>query len=149
MTGICRRKKARDTRYAARPRASIPMYTSGGRRGVVGRVTGFVRWMRFNINGTDDKQRKQASSLPGEICLLLAGVQRREARHTRDAHRRGDPRRANRGYRHSWLPLQRGNPGGVGRATPERAEGEKGAVPGTHIHARTHKRTHTYTRDNV
>lgn len=26
--------------------------------------------------GTDDKQRKQASSLPGEICLLLAGVQR-------------------------------------------------------------------------
>lgn len=28
------------------------------------------------LMGTDDKQRKQASSLPGEICLLLAGVQR-------------------------------------------------------------------------
>lgn len=27
------------------------------------------------LMGTDDKQRKQASSLPGEICLLLPGVQ--------------------------------------------------------------------------
>ena len=27
------------------------------------------------LMGTDDKQRKQASSLPGEICLLLPGLQ--------------------------------------------------------------------------
>lgn len=103
--------------------------------------------MRFNINGTDDKQRKQASSLPGEICLLLAGVQRGEARHTRDAHRRGEIR-ANRGYRHSWLPLQRGNPGGVGRATPERAGGEKGERCLAHIRAQ-HTQGVTCNRDRL
>jgi len=63
------------------------------------------------LMGTDDKQRKQASSLPGEICLLLAGVQRGPG-YTRVAHRhetrRREPRRAIEGYRHSWLPLQPG-----------------------------------------
>ena len=33
--------------------------------------------------GTDDKQRKQASSLPGEICLLLPRVQWDPVRYTR------------------------------------------------------------------
>lgn len=40
--------------------------------------------------GTDDKQRKQASSLPGEICLLLAGVQRGGPDTHAFAHRHAD-----------------------------------------------------------
>lgn len=35
------------------------------------------------LMGTDDKQRKQASSLPGEICLLLPRVQWDPVRYTR------------------------------------------------------------------
>lgn len=51
------------------------MYTSGGRRGVAGRGRASFVECGLILMGTDDKQRKQASSLPGEICLLLAGVQ--------------------------------------------------------------------------
>lgn len=75
--------------------------------------------------GTDDKQRKQASSLPGEICLLLAGVQRgpdTRALHTDRRHvdeSRAAPSEA------TVIRGCRCNPGGVGRATPERAEGEE------------------------
>lgn len=81
--------------------------------------------------GTDDKQRKQASSLPGEICLLLAGVQRgpdTRALHT-DTRHVGESRAVP-----SEATVIRGcrcNPGGVGRATPERAEGEEQELPGT------------------
>lgn len=101
------------------------MYTSG--RPPWGGRASFVE-CGLILMGTDDKQRKQASSLPGEICLLLAGVQRgsdTRASHTDMRHEsRREPRHRRR------LPSFGGcrcNPGGVGRATPERAEGEEHA----------------------
>jgi len=80
--------------------------------------------------GTDDKQRKQASSLPGEICLLLAGVQRgpdTRALHTDTRHvdeSRAAPSEA------TVIRGCRCNPGGVGRTTPERAKGEEQELAG-------------------
>lgn len=90
-----------------------PMYTSG-RPPWGGRARASFVECGLILMGTDDKQRKQASSLPGEICLLLAGVQRgpdtRASRTpTRDTSANGrKPRRAIGSYRHSWLPLQPG-----------------------------------------
>lgn len=89
------------------------MYTSG-RPPWGGRARASFVECGLILMGTDDKQRKQASSLPGEICLLLAGVQRgpdTRASHTDTRHvdeSRAAPRRAIGGYRHSWLPLQPG-----------------------------------------
>jgi len=88
------------------------MYTSG-RPPWGGRARASFVECGLILMGTDDKQRKQASSLPGEICLLLAGVQRGpDTRTSRLAHRhetrRREPHRPchRRLHRHSWLPLQ-------------------------------------------
>lgn len=88
------------------------MYTSG-RPPWGGRARASFVECGLILMGTDDKQRKQASSLPGEICLLLAGVQRGPDTYahctpTRDTSTKAAPRRAIGGYRHSWLPLQPG-----------------------------------------
>lgn len=100
------------------------MYTSG-RPPWGGRARASFVECGLILMGTDDKQRKQASSLPGEICLLLAGVQRgpdTRALHTDTRHvdeSRAAPSEA------TVIRGCRCNPGGVGRATPERAEGEE------------------------
>lgn len=73
--GSARITRDGNTQYTASSRVSIPMYTSGGRRGAAGRGRASFVECGLILMGTDDKQRKQASSLPGEICLLLAGVQ--------------------------------------------------------------------------
>lgn len=101
------------------------MYTSG-RPPWGGRARASFVECGLILMGTDDKQRKQASSLPGEICLLLAGVQRgpdtRASRTpTRDTSTRAAPR-------HRRLPsfvVAVATRAAVGRATPERAEGEE------------------------
>lgn len=111
------------------------MYTSG-RPPWGGRARASFVECGLILMGTDDKQRKQASSLPGEICLLLAGVQRGPDTYahctpTRDTSTKAAPRRA----APSEATVIRGcrcNPGGVGRATPERAEGEEQELPGAH-----------------
>lgn len=105
------------------------MYTSG-RPPWGGRARASFVECGLILMGTDDKQRKQASSLPGEICLLLAGVQRgpdTRASHTDTRHvdeSRAAPSEA------TVIRGCRCNPGGVGRATPERAEGEEQELPG-------------------
>lgn len=106
------------------------MYTSGGRRGVAGRAS-FVE-CGLILMGADDKQRKQASSLPGEICLLLAGVQqwgrytrasRTPTSQTDDEHGSAPseaiPRRIVVAGRSAYRATSR-----TGRATPERAQGD-------------------------
>lgn len=108
------------------------MYTSG-RPPWGGRARASFVECGLILMGTDDKQRKQASSLPGEICLLLAGVQR--GPDTRASHT--DTRHADEScVAPSEATVIRGcrcrcrcNPGGVGRATPERAEGEEQELP--------------------
>lgn len=105
------------------------MYTSG-RPPWGGRARASFVECGLILMGTDDKQRKQASSLPGEICLLLAGVQRgpdtrasshTDTRHVDKSHTAPSEATVIRGCRC--------NPGGVGRATPERAEGEEQELP--------------------
>lgn len=116
-----------DTQYTVRSRASIPMYTSGGRRGVAGRAS-FVE-CGLILMGTDDKQRKQASGLSGEICLLLAGVQqwgrytraRARASHTDEPGRRRAPRHQRLPRRFAVAGCAARTTCRTGRATPERA----------------------------
>lgn len=78
------------------------LYLCTHRPSAVGRAS-FVE-CGLILMGTDDKQRKQASSLPGEICLLLPGVQWGLYTRTHSRQRRGTTSTCTGGSQRSSAP---------------------------------------------